>query len=218
MKWTPLTIILSCIILALLLVIYTLIKQQNEVCSKQCDAQAPMQYTPFTDAMRQSLLAQHASASASGASAISGPIIQRDRRVLEDPLYPPLNRSIHPVADAHQGMVQARAMNVPTRPEVDTYRLLGYYVNADNKADVWKLFGRQLHSRGSQGAFYVMPTDRNQDVKIPIDSNSDIVEPRLRDLYNLPTEVRFKHPMFQADASYQFVELKTGDPVSALYF
>lgn len=216
MKWTPLTIILSLIILALLLVIYTLIKQQNEVCSKQCDAQAPMQYTPFTDAMRQAILVQHSQQAP--AAAVSAPIIQRDRRVLEDPLYPPLNRSIHPVADAHQGMVQARAMHVPTRPDVDTFRLLGYYVNADNKADVWKLFGRQLYARGTQGAFYVMPTDRNQDVKIPIDANSDIVEPRLRDLYNLPTEVRFKHPMFQADATYQFVELKTGDPVSALYF
>lgn len=216
MNTKNLVYVLIVIIFVLLTILYILLRQCQDICSKKCDAKisaATSQFTPFTDALRQQIMLSHNLPARTS-------IEHRDRRVLEDPLYPPLNRTIHPVAEANQTLVQQRALQQPTRTgtDVDTFRLLGYFVNSENKTDVWKLFGRQLYSRGSQGTFYVMPTDRNNDVKIPLDSNSDIVEPRLRDLYNLPNEVRFKHPMFSPTATYQFVELKSGDPVSAIYF
>jgi hypothetical protein len=144
------------------------------------------------------------------------PVLLRDHRVLHDPLYPPLNRSTRPVAAAHQELVEQRVWQVPTRPGAgsDSYRLLGYYVNANDKRDSWKLFGRQVDSRGNgQSNFYVVPSDRTIDLKIPFDRTSDLVAPRLKDLYDLPPQIHFRHPMFDPDTPYQLVEFKmpTGD-------
>jgi hypothetical protein len=143
------------------------------------------------------------------------PVVARDRRVLLDPLYPPLNRSTRPVAAAHQELVEQRVWQVPTRPGTgDTYRLLGYYVNVNDKRDSWKLFGRQVDPRGNGLAtFYVVPSDRTIDLKIPFDRTSDLVSPRLRDLYDLPPQIHFRHPLFDPDTPYQLVEFKmpTGD-------
>lgn len=193
--------LLFALILLLLVIIYALVQQCKSACLNECKLSSQT-FTPLTDMMRQQLMVPS--------------VQQRDRKVLEDPLYPPLNRPNHPTAEANLQMLGDRAIGVSTRGDADTFRLLGYYVNTHDKTDVWKLFGRQLHARGSQGQFYVMPSDRNQDVKIPIDSTSDTVSPRLRDFYALPTEVRFNHPMFSAESVYQFVEL--GQDSSLLYF
>jgi len=104
----------------------------------------------------------------------------RDQAVLLNPLYPPLNRqALH---------------------EHDTYRLLGYVVNEESREDSWHLYGRKKNN--NQGEFYLRPSDRNTDLKIPL--TNDIINTRhsrLRDIYTLPENLVIDHPLFQG---YQY--------------
>jgi hypothetical protein len=113
-------------------------------------------------------------------------IMLRDRAVLDDPLYPPLNRtSITP----H-----------------DTYRMVGYLVGEESQEDTWQLFGRKMNNNRSE--FYVRPTDRTQDLKIPIqeeDMKGMRSHQKLRDLDNLPEEVNLSNPLFRS-SNYKVVE------------
>lgn len=113
----------------------------------------------------------------------------RDRAVVDDPLYPPLNRnSLSP----H-----------------DSYRMVGYLVGEESKDDVWQLFGRQVNNTRSQ--FYVRPTDRNIDMKIPL-QDEDFRNPRfrLRDIDNLPEVTSIDNPIFTS-SSYRIFSNPNSD-------
>jgi len=137
----------------------------------------------------------------------------RDRRVLEDPLQPPLNRA---ETQTHQNMVSEvkhRNMYVPSaeRP-TDQFRLVGYLTSKDHTAkdaggNHWKLFARQKDRHSSE--FYIVPTNNNYDIKIAI--TDDIVKGvRLRDLYTIPNEISFNTPMLNT-TPYEFVEIPKTD-------
>jgi len=99
----------------------------------------------------------------------------RDRAVVVDPLYPPLNRnSVSP----H-----------------DNYRMVGYLVSEEAQDDSWQLFGRKINNTRSE--FYVRPTNKNIDMKVPIQDN-DFLSPRyrLRDIDSLPDTTRIDNPLF----------------------
>ena len=119
----------------------------------------------------------------------------RDRAVISDPLYPPLNRS-------------------SISPH-DTYRMVGYLVGEESKTDVWQLYGRQVNNTRSE--FYVRPTDRNVDMKIPLQDN-DFTSPkyRLRNMDNLPDITSIDNPMFTSSI-YRVVSNPNTD-FSSLYF
>lgn len=121
---------------------------------------------------------------------------QRDRRVLSDPLYPPLNRSTD--------MMQE-----------DSFRLIGYLSNPDqgSKKDDWKLFGRMKDRH--QGEYYIIPVDNNLDLKIPL-TQDVVVGERLRDIYNLPQEMKFKSPMLKS-STYIMTEIPKGE-IGSSYF
>ena len=108
----------------------------------------------------------------------------RDHAVLSNPLYPPLNRqALH---------------------ENDTYRLLGYVVNEESCEDSWHLYGRKKNN--NQGEFYLKPSNRNTDLKIPL--TNDIINTRysrLRDIYTLPDNLVIEHPLFQGH-QYSVIE------------
>jgi hypothetical protein len=142
----------------------------------------------------------------------------RDIRVLSDPLYPPVGR-----ADAEgtrRLMSEPRLYPTATSypPTNDTYRLVGYLVNAEDKTDSWKLFSRQSqHSRRSFADFYAEPASKDsQGVKIPLSQPDGITSPRLRDIYDLPDQVSIKHPMF-SHAPYIVVQLPAADLASGYY-
>ena len=119
----------------------------------------------------------------------------RDRAVISDPLYPPLNRS-------------------SISPH-DTYRMVGYLVGEESKSDIWQLYGRQVNNTRSE--FYVRPTDRNVDMKILLQDN-DFTSPkyRLRDMDNLPDITSIDNPMFTSSI-YRVVSNPNTD-FSSLYF
>ena len=120
---------------------------------------------------------------------------QRDRAVLDDPLYPPYNRmSMEPY---------------------DTYRLIGYMVAEEANDDVWHLYGRKKNN--SLSDFYVRSSDKNTDIKIPITDNMFMSRrDRLRDMDNLPEGIHIDHPIFPHNA-YHIIENGRAD-LNSLYF
>lgn len=125
----------------------------------------------------------------------SSDIVQlRDRAVLDDPLYPPLNR---------QSM----------EPH-DNYRFIGYLVNEEAKDDTWKLFARSKNR--NQAQFYASLANNNIDKKIVITDDMTRKGNRLRDLYNLPESVVIDHPLFSSQ-SYTVVENPKTD-FNSFYF
>ena len=135
----------------------------------------------------------------------------RDRKVLGDPLYPPLNRSDNKTHTELANNIANRNMYIRTNDMGDTYRLVGYVTNNSADKDVgnnnWKLFARQKDRHISE--FYMKPTDNNNDVKVPI-TDDIIVGNRLRDIYNIPSQLTFKSPMFNKDP-YNVVEVPKAD-------
>lgn len=117
----------------------------------------------------------------------------RDRAVLNDKLYPPLNRS-------------------PLQKH-DNYRLIGYLVGDESANDSWQLYGRQVYN--NRGQFYVIPTDRNSDIKIALDEDI-MYGTRLRDVDNLPSSIQLDHPMFTSK-TYNVIENKRADFNSFYY-
>lgn len=81
--------------------------------------------------------------------------------------------------------------------------MVGYLVNPADKEDTWKLFARE--KRRGIGEFYVSSANKNMDVKITL--TNEIVAPptKLRDVYDIPSELRLHHPLFSPDASYQVI-------------
>ena len=137
--------------------------------------------------------------------------IDRDYKVLNDPLYPPLNRSDN---RTHTDMVQKinrRDMYIRTNDLNDTYRLVAYLTNNSDDKDTggnsWKLFARQKDRHISD--FYMKPTDNNNDIKIPL-TDEIVVGSRLRDIYNIPNEITFNSPMLN-NTPYYVMEVPKAD-------
>jgi len=147
---------------------------------------------------------------------LSTSLYERDKRVLNDQLYPPLNRVERDIV----ANLPPPPINASGRQE-DTFRLLGYIKytgeNGNEERDAgnntWKCMGR-MKDRHS-GEFYAVPANTNDDIKIPLTPDI-VVSERLRDIYTLPTEMRFNSPFFNG-STYTFVELPKTELNSAVY-
>jgi len=133
---------------------------------------------------------------------------ERDLRVLNDPLYPALNRTDK---NSFEGVIDntlKRNFNIPTNTYNDTYHLVGYVVNEEDKtSSKWKLFGRQKDR--NKGEYFMVPVDRTIDMKIQI--TDDIVEgEKLRSVDTIPNEIKFKTPLL-SNTPYKFTELPKAD-------
>ncbi len=145
----------------------------------------------------------------------------RDRRVLNDQLYPPLNRTDSLTFDSVARETRNRNINIPSNQSYDTFRLVGYVksksVGQEQEMDAggnsWKMMAREKNRNESE--FYLIPTNNNYDLKIPITPDI-VVGQRLRDVYTIPNEIQFKSPMLN-DTPYQFIELPKTDFTSPLY-
>jgi hypothetical protein len=151
------------------------------------------------------------------AQAVSSHSRDRDAKVLNDPLYPPLNRTDTITHGGLETAVKQRNLYVPTREQSDEYRLVGYMVNNDtvNKdkgGNSWKLFARQKDRNTSD--FYIIPSNNNYDIKIPIKDDMIVGRHKFRDIYDIPNEVTFKSPMLN-ETPYTFVELPKADFVTS---
>ncbi len=132
---------------------------------------------------------------------------KRDRKVIDDPLYPPLNRTDRYTFESTVAQTNARNINVPTTDVGDTYRLVGYLTCKDPNKDAggnnWKLMAREVNR--NECDFYIIPTNKDYDVKVPL--TPDVVTNiRLRDIYTIPNQLTFNSPMLN-QTPYDFIEL-----------
>jgi hypothetical protein len=136
------------------------------------------------------------------------PVPDRDIRVIDDPLYPPLNRT-----DRHTFDHMVAPLATSHHRSDDRFRLIGYLKSTHHQRDVgggtWKLYGRMKDRH--MGEFYLMPANNVDDIKVPL-TDDIVVGQRLRDVDTVPSEMRFKSPLLN-DGPYVFVELpKAGLP------
>ncbi len=131
----------------------------------------------------------------------------RDIKVINDPLYPPLNRTDRNTFDHVVKSTEARDINVPTTNINDTYRLVGYLINNDSNQDAggnrWKVMARQKNRHESD--FYLIPTNKDYDVKVPL-TQDVVLGKKLNDVYTIPKDLRFNSPLLN-NTTYEFVEL-----------
>jgi len=137
--------------------------------------------------------------------------IARDRKVLDDDLYPPLNRGDTRSHTNLANNINRRRMYVNTQETGDTFRLVAYITSTSDKKDSgnnnWKLFARQKDRHFSE--FYMIPTDNTNDLKISI-NNDNIVGYKLRDVYDIPQQLTFNTPLLNKDP-YDVVEVPKAD-------
>lgn len=136
---------------------------------------------------------------------------QRDRMVLQDPLYPPYNRS----TTANTYNYATNLIPFTSRDNSDGFRLVGYLVDQEDRSDTWKLFAREKY-RGGRSEFYVSPSNRENDVKVFLSNDNVVGQQKFRDIYDIPDQVSINHPMF-SNHSYTVVELPKSD-FSSRYF
>lgn len=132
----------------------------------------------------------------------------RDLRVLNDPLYPPLNRTDSQTFQRIVNESRALNVNVPTNLSDDTFHLVGYLstnttISQDVGGNNWKLMAREVNRNESE--FYIIPTNTNYSIKIPLTPDIFVGE-KIRDIYSIPTEVRFNSPLLNR-TPYVFVEI-----------
>tara|TARA_Y100000389_G_scaffold35302_1_gene30012 strand:- start:506 stop:1360 length:855 start_codon:yes stop_codon:yes gene_type:complete len=137
--------------------------------------------------------------------------IVRDYRVLNDELFPPINRSDTNNHTELTNNIINRSMYIKTNNVNDTFRLVGYVTNNSEEKDTgnnnWKLFARQKDRHSSE--FYMTPTNNNNDVKISI-TDDIILGNKLRDMYAIPNIISFNSPMLNT-SPYQVVEIPRND-------
>ena len=127
---------------------------------------------------------------------------ERDVRVLNDLLYPPLTRTERPTIDLV--LRHAPEFNMPTRDSNDTYRAIAYVINT-NKSNIdmggnsWILFGRQLYKGSSRGEFYMLPVNDTLGRMKVFLQDSMMSGEKIRDIYSLPTTITFNSPFFTED-------------------
>jgi preprotein translocase subunit SecG len=139
----------------------------------------------------------------------------RDYRVLNDQLYPPLNRTDIQTHRAVATNIENRNMYVPTRDIKDNYRLVGYVINnnedeKDAGGNKWKLIAREKDRNTAD--FYMIPSDSRYDIKVAITDNM-ILNDRLRDIYTIPNSITFNSPLLNK-TPYDFVEIPKTDYTS----
>ena len=125
--------------------------------------------------------------------------LNRDSAVLNDPLYPPLNRSANDVPIPH----------LPRNRNTDSFRLVGYLIDQSDKNDSWKIFAMEKY-KGGRSQFYVTPTNKDIDMKVFLTNDIIIGRDKFIDLYNMPDKVSIQHPMF-AKGTYDVVQLPMSD-------
>jgi hypothetical protein len=143
----------------------------------------------------------------------------RDYRVINDPLYPPEQRSdsdyyyprevIRSIPTPNRGeriyvgdnpqLYGNGYFRYPTRGYPPPYQMKGYLVDDNNSGNILSIFGRPKYLGSTQFQYYVSKRDlNNNEIKIDIPNN--------REIYNGET-IKIKKDIFPGN--YKFVEYKT---------
>lgn len=174
----------------------TAVDKDDKICIKLDEYQRLMQ-SQATTSPQQTVMEQPT-------------VAQRDYRVLQDPLYPPLNRTDNNTFQTLQRQ-QSERQETSVRAINDTYHLVGYLVNQEQTEDSggnkWKLIARMKDRNTAD--FYMIPANKNYDIKIHV-TNDMVVGERLRDIYTIPNNVTFNSPLLNK-GPYEYVEIDKSD-------
>lgn len=135
--------------------------------------------------------------------------VDRDRAVLEDPLYPPYNRP-----SRSRGLPDPAAVAAARGyTSADAFRLVAHLRNdspgeVDAGGNVWKLFARATSPGSSRGEFFAASALAGVDLKVALPRD---VADALRDVDALPDVVRVCHPLF-ASGTYTVAPLPSPPP------
>lgn len=148
-----------------------------------------------------------------GGASMTNVITERDRAVVNDKLYPPISRPPRPIVDDYITYKDAGLFDFNTRQNNDTYKLMGYLINSNDKNEKWNIYGRQKYSGSSHGDFYATEhCDKNSCIKIELDKDIIVGKPNI-DYYNLPSTMEFTSPVFKEDI-YLVVQLNNASNYS----
>ena len=133
------------------------------------------------------------------------PINNRDNAIINDALYPPLSRIDR--STIVLALANPAITGHPTRGSPDTYRPVALAKSKSNE-DTYYIMGREKYSGSSQGEFYMIPTDKQNGLKIQLldDRGNQLI----RDIYALPTELKIQTGIFK-DKEFVIEELKKTD-------
>lgn len=97
-------------------------------------------------------------------------LLIRDRKVINDPMYPPerrVPRHIYP-----KEYIKSK-INIPTRGYPDNYQLMGIITRKKDEK-IMQLFGRQIYPGSNQYEYYVKGKDLSgMEAKFPISVQND---------------------------------------------
>lgn len=196
--WTLLFVLIILIIIGLILYVkngyYTSNSDNDKVCMKVSDFQKLKSQITTNEVPKKTHIDD-----------------SRDRRVLNDPLYPAINRSEFDVHNSVVEQIQKKNLYNTTQEFTDRFRLVAYVTNQDANKDsggnTWKLMARQKDK--NRGEFFMIPANNNYDMKIML--NNDILTgEKLRDIYTIPKQLSFKTPLLN-ESPYEVTEIPMND-------
>jgi hypothetical protein len=104
-------------------------------------------------------------------------VYERDRLELEDPLYPPEQRSDNDIENRYLQMAYNGYFRNPTRGYPPPYQMKGYLVQDDNDTNVLSLFGRPKYVGSTQYDYYFTRNDiNNNQIKLPIKHQRELLD------------------------------------------
>jgi hypothetical protein len=108
----------------------------------------------------------------------TNPIVyERDRLELEDPLYPPEQRSDNDIENRYLQIAYNGYFRNPTRGYPPPYQMKGYLVQDDNDTNVLSLFGRPKYVGSTQYDYYFSRNDiNNNQIKLPIKHQRELLD------------------------------------------
>ena len=104
-------------------------------------------------------------------------VYERDRLELEDPLYPPEQRSDNDIENRYLQMAYNGYFRNPTRGYPPPYQMKGYLVQDGNDTNVLSLFGRPKYVGSTQYDYYFTRNDiNNNQIKLPIKHQRELLD------------------------------------------
>ncbi len=137
----------------------------------------------------------------------------RDRRVLDDPLYPTYGRTERPIFDMLMRNRQSGLFNVPTRGSSDTPRAMALAKN-DSTGEIYYLMGKQSYNGSNKGEFYLVSTDKNNNLKIDLTDKSG--KQIIRNYWDIPEKLTINDGIFEGN-TFTVQEIKKPDLYSNQY-
>jgi len=143
------------------------------------------------------------------------PVLDRDRRVISDPLYPIINRTDRPTFDYLIRNPSIRGVMTRYNDHLDTPRPIAIAKlitnDINNVSSYYYLFGKRKSRNSSKGEYYLWAPNIDNQIKIPLVDDRN--NPLIQDFDNLPSSIQINNGIF-AGSKVFIQELQNADLIS----